>query len=413
MACTPRHTAQLVPVGEGYAATSVNTAVFRTDALTTIADTQFVAFYDADGWLTLGKRHIDSHEWILRRTQYTGNVLDAHNVISIGADSKGFLHVSFDHHGQRLNYCRSVAPFALELGDKEPMTGEDEESVTYPEFHKMASGRLVFVYRDGASGRGNLVMNVYDDSLRIWHRVHSNLISGEEQRNAYWQICTDRQGTMHLSWVWRETWLVETNHDLCYARSTDEGRTWQRSDGSPYELPITAQSAEVAWHIAQGSELINQTGMCADQQGRPMIATYWREASDSIPQYRLVWYDGSEWKAEQVSDRKSPFSLSGGGTKMIPIARPRIVAGEDGISLFFRDEERGSRVSVFHKESMSDEAWSVADLTDFAVDAWEPMIDTELWRSHGRIDLFVQRTQQGDGERATQLAPQMIYILEL
>lgn len=50
-------------------------------------------------------------------------------------DGEGYMHVSFDHHGHPLNYCRSIAPGSLELGDKMPMTGVDEGNVTYPEFY--------------------------------------------------------------------------------------------------------------------------------------------------------------------------------------------------------------------------------------------------------------------------------------
>ena len=87
--------------------------------------------------------------------------------------------------------------------------------------------------------------------------------------------------------------IVETNHDLCYARSSDNGFTWQRSDGTPYSLPITLSTAEVAWPVPQNSELINQTGMTADVDGHPYIATYWRDAGSAVPQYRLVWHDGT------------------------------------------------------------------------------------------------------------------------
>ena len=41
--------------------------------------------------------------------------------------------------------------------DKEPMIGNEEEDVTYPEFHLLADGGLLFVYRSGASGRGRFV----------------------------------------------------------------------------------------------------------------------------------------------------------------------------------------------------------------------------------------------------------------
>ena len=116
----------LVEVGKGYSQTSVNTAVFRNNSLVTQGDEQYISYYDAEGFLTLGKRNLHAGQWTLHRTQYKGNVKDAHNVISMMLDGDGYIHVAFDHHGQPLNYCRSIAPHSLELGEKEPSDGVDE-----------------------------------------------------------------------------------------------------------------------------------------------------------------------------------------------------------------------------------------------------------------------------------------------
>ena len=215
----------LVEVGQGFSGTSVNTTVFRNNALTTHGEWQYICYYDDEGWLVVGKRQLGNHEWTLQRTPYQGNVADAHNVASMIVDRDGYIHLSFDHHGHPLNYCRSVAPYSLTMGEKQPMTGDDEDNVTYPEFYTLQNGDLLFAYRSGSSGRGNLVLNRYDVKSKQWQRVQSVLIDGENQRNAYWQLYVDRQGVIHLSWVWRETWMVETNHDLCYARSLDNGVT--------------------------------------------------------------------------------------------------------------------------------------------------------------------------------------------
>lgn len=402
----------LVEVGKGYSCTSVNTAVFRNNSLVTHGDQQYISYYDADGYLVLGKRKLDSEQWTLHRTQYKGNVKDAHNVISMMVDGEGYLHVSFDHHGHKLNYCRSIAPGSLELGAKIPMTGDDEGNVTYPEFYPLAGGDLLFVYRSGSSGRGNLVMNHYSLKDHKWTRVQDVLIDGEDKRNAYWQLYVDEKGTIHLSWVWRETWNVETNHDICYARSFDKGVTWHKSNGERYELPIRLSNAEYACRLPQNSELINQTSMSADAAGNPYIATYWRDSDSDIPQYRIVWNDGKMWHNRQVMERKTPFSLKGGGTKMIPIARPRIVVEGGEVFYIFRDEERGSRVSMAHAADISTNKWTITDLTDFSVDAWEPSHDTELWKKQRKLHLFVQHTRQGDGERTAEIEPQMIYVLE-
>ena len=84
--------------GYGYAANSVNTAIFRTNSLVTHKDSQYLAFWDGEGYLVLGKRGVDSEKWTLCVTQHRGNVKDAHNVISLMVDGEGYLHVAFDHH---------------------------------------------------------------------------------------------------------------------------------------------------------------------------------------------------------------------------------------------------------------------------------------------------------------------------
>lgn len=411
-----------IPVADGYAATSVNTAVFRGSSLVSDARRQYIAFYDPEGRVVVGYRDHGTGSWTLKATPYKGNVKDAHNVISLGIDGNGLLHLSFDHHGHPLRYARAIAPGSIEFGPLEPMVGTQEEDVTYPDFYTLPDGDLLFAYRSGASGRGNLVLNRYSAKDRKWSRVHDILIDGENARNAYWQMCTDSHGTIHLSWVWRETWLVETNHDLCYARSRDGGKTWERSDGTPYTLPITASTAEVAVHVPQNSELINQTSMSADKDGNPYIATYWRDADSKVPQYRLVWNNGKGWKQSQVGERTEPFSLSGGGTKMIPVARPVTVCGKKKVYLVFRDAERGSKVSVASlpsKKLKKDKAiapsdWKVEDVTGYSVDAWEPTFDRTLWNSRNRLQLFVQPVSQGDGEKVVENAlPSLIRVMEI
>lgn len=409
---------KLVPAGKrGYSQTSVNTAIFRKNSIITHNGIQYIAFYDENGYLTLGKRELGNTQWTFYLSQYKGNCEDAHNVISIMVDGEGFLHVAFNHHGSSLNYCRSLRPGSLILGNKEIMVGRDETEVTYPEFYRLTNGDLIFVYRSGGSGRGNLIMNRYEAKTKTWQRVQNVLIDGENERNAYWQLYVDNVNTIHLSWVWRETPDVATNHDLCYARSRDGGVTWEKSDGEKYRLPITAENAEYVWHIPQDSELINQTGMCADKNGNPYIATYWRDRESTVPQYRLVWFDGETWHMQQVFERKTPFTLKGGGTKRIPISRPQLVIdnerGKNNLYYIFRDEERGDKVSLASTRDLEKGIWETRDLTDFSVGAWEPTYDTELWREEHKLHLFVQHTDQGDGEKTGLLSPQPVYILEV
>ncbi|MBN2612280.1 MAG: BNR repeat-containing protein [Bacteroidales bacterium] len=402
-------------IGPGWSRTSVNAVIFRKNSVVTFRNHQFVAYYDSLGYMTLARRKHGSEKWTVKQTRYKGNVKDAHNSISIMVDGKGYLHFSWDHHNNPLNYARSLKPLSLELSEKMPMTGKNEEVVSYPEFYRLPDGDLLFFYRLGGSGNGNMVINRYYHKTSEWKRVHDVLIDGENKRNAYWQATVDGLGTIHVSWVWRETPDVASNHDLCYAKSDDGGVTWKKSDGTVYNLPITAATAEYACKIPPKSELINQTSMAADSKGRPYIVSYWREQGNQVPQYFMVYRNGDKWNVSQVSQRKEPFSLSGMGTKKIPISRPQVVVDErNGIQpvVLFRDLERGSHVTIAVCENPGENDWRYTDLTAYSVGDWEPTYDTELWRNRKELHIFVQNVGQGDAETQVSIEAQPVRILE-
>lgn len=396
-------------VGLGWSNNSVNTVIFRNNALTSFKGVQYTAYYDPEGRMVLAKRNLNSKKWETVVTPYTGNVKDAHNDISIVIDSEGYLHVSWDHHDTRLRYARSKKAYSLELGEEQPMTGEDELKVTYPEFHNLPNGKLLFCYRSGASGRGNMIMKSFDVKTQQWTSLQNNLIDGENQRSAYWQMYVGKKG-IYISWVWRESWDVSTNHDLCYAFSPDGGKTWQKSTGEKYTLPITKQTAEHAWEIPQNSSLINQTAMTVDDQGNPYIATYWD--NNGIPQYKVVYLSNGKWNLINTSFHLNPFSLGGGGTKRIPISRPEILVDKSMLYLLFRDEERENKITLGYT-NLQNKDWKLQDLSRFTVGQWEPNFDKELWEQKKQLHIFLQNVSQADGEGLAKVAPQMVQVLEV
>lgn len=404
--------AKLLPIAPGWAGTSVNVVIFRKNSVTTHENSQVASFYDQEGRVILARRKLDSTNWDIQKTQYTGNVRDAHNSISIAFDGKGMLHMAWDHHNHPLRYARGLT----ELGGKQSMTGQRENRVSYPEFYNLPDDGLLFIYRDGASGSGNLVVNRYDAQTSQWRQLHANLISGQGQRNAYWQAAVDQKGTVHLSWVWRESPDVASNHDMCYARSTDGGVTWTKTTGEQYSLPITAETAEYAARIPAAHELMNQTSMTSDSQGRPYIATYWRDEGADIPQYHVIYHDGAKWQVSNVGQQTIAFRLGGGGTKRVPISRPQILAdatgGVDRAYLLFRDEGRGNKVSLASCPDLSKGQWRVEDLTTGSVQMWEPTYDPITWQRDKVIHALVQQAEQGDGERVVETGPRMVYLLE-
>ncbi len=406
---------RIIQVSSGWANNSINTVVFRKNSLCTFKNTQYISYYNKEGFVVLGKRKLTASKWELKITDLKGDVTDAHRSISIMTDGDGYLHISWNHHGNTLHYCKSVAPGSLQMTTELPMTGSHEKNVTYPEFHTLPNGNLLFFYRDGQSGQGNLVINWYNKNEKQWKQLHSNLIDGEKERNAYWQTCVDKKGTIHISWVWRESPDVASNHDMCYARSTDGGVTWENSKGEKYSLPINATTAEYVCRIPQKSELINQTSMCTDDEGNPCIASYWKEKGDIVPQYHIIYKTNNQWQVESLGFRKTAFSLSGAGTKRIPISRPQVISwknnGNNCVAVIFRDEELGNKVSAAMNSNIGKSKWTVTNLTNESVGSWEPSYDTELWKTKKKLNLFVQYTDQKDGEGKADIAPQQVKII--
>jgi hypothetical protein len=403
-------------IGPGWAKTSVNAPIFRKNSVVSAGGSQFVAYYDSAANVVLAKRSHGTDEWEIYTTQYKGNVYDAHNVISIMVDGNGYLHMGWDHHNNPLNYCKSVEPYSCELGEKEPMTGENENVVSYPEFYKFSNGDLLFAYRDGGSGNGNLVLNRYRISTGKWERVQTNLIDGEGQRNAYWQIHIDKQDRILVSWVWRETPDVASNHDMCFACSDDGGLSWEKSNGEAYNLPINIESAEVVFPIQQNSNLINQTSMTSDDEGNVYIATYYKAMGDSCTQFHLIYSNGEKWAHSTVTNRSFDFNLSGMGSRSVPISRPQIVVlgteKNKKVHVIYRDEEHNNKVCI-SSANVNKFDWQLNVLNTQSIGRWEPSFDTELWLKEQKLYLYLQNVGQGQGETTVKLKPQMVSILEV
>ncbi len=399
-------TARVLPLADNaYAGSSINVVANSRQSLFTEGRTQYAAFYDADGFMVLAKRTIGEDRWQTQRTAHKGNVADAHNSISLAVDGAGYLHVSWNHHVSPLHYARSIAPGSLELAPATAMTGKHEERVTYPQFFRLPSGDLLFAYRDGESGKGALVLNRYTTASNRWSTIQPNLIDGEGQRSPYWGLWVDRKGTLHLAWIWRESPDVATNHDIAYARSSDGGVTWTRSDGAALALPITAATAEYAQRIPQNSNLMNSPDVGADRDGHPYICTYWSPTPGAKPQFHVLMHDGKTWQLIPGPVASDSFNLAGAGTRHPPISRAALLvdtpSGYSSLHLVYRDDARGGRIIAATWDSRKPREWADRELTTESVGAWEPAFDPIAWDRFHQVHLLVQNVSQRDGDDRT------------
>jgi hypothetical protein len=227
-------------------------------SLLTQGDRQFAAYYDAERHMTVASRKLDEKDWHRVRLPEVLN-WDSHNSVTLAVDSAGCLHLSGNMHVRPLVYFRTAKALDIDSFERAPMTGARENRVTYPAFLNGPSGELIFTYRDGSSGNGDQVYNVYDTTQRTWRRLlDTSLCTGNGKMNAYLSgPARGPDGLFHLCWVWRDTPDCATNHDLSYARSRDMIH-WENAAGEALELPITLESRGVVVDpVPPGGGVIN------------------------------------------------------------------------------------------------------------------------------------------------------------
>lgn len=307
-------------------------------ALLTVGDRQAVGYYDADRRLTVAVRSLGERTWTfvpLPRT--TG--WDSHNSVAMAVDSDGFVHLAADMHASPLVYFRSRHPLdePFTADSFEPlhrMTGDRQDRVTYPVFLQDAAGELVFMHRHGSSGDGDQIINRYDAATRSWRRlVDAPLTCGRRDgatMNAYFEgPIRGPDGLFHLAWVWRDTPDCDTCHDVCYARSRDLVH-WERSDGTPLDLPITAETCEVVDPVPPGQGLINGLVRIGfDARHRPVLSYHaYDEAGRS--QIRAARLEDGRWRIRQTSHWDHRWEFGGGGTIDFEVRIGPVEASENG-----------------------------------------------------------------------------------
>ncbi len=291
---------------------------------------QFVAYYDAERRITVAGRKLGEAQWTrvqpegveVPRQKRRSNVTawDSHNTLRLALDRDGCLHLSGNMHVNPLVYYRTRVPFDVSTLERiDRMTGERETRCTYPVFFKNAEGDLLFRYRDGSSGNGADLYNIYDAATRTWRRmIDTPLLDGEGERNGYAiEPTLGPDGRFHLVWMWRETPDCATNHTISYARSRDFVH-WENSRGEPLKLPITLATGDVIDAAKPGQGLINMTfNLGFDAQQRPLVVYHRYDAQLHSQAYiaRPVAPGASGgWEVRQLSAWDFTWAFSGGGS---------------------------------------------------------------------------------------------------
>jgi hypothetical protein len=317
-------------------------------ALLTHGNKQFAAYFDADRRLSVAERSLDSTSWKITKLESTLE-WDSHNYVTLAVDRKGFLHLSGNMHVVPLVYFRSERPLdASSLKAVHGMTGERESRTTYPVFYQGPEGELIFSYRDGSSGQGDTLFNIYDEETRTWGRLYDvPLFDGKGRMNAY-PVGPERgpDGYYHLTWVWRDSIMAETNHDLCYMRSRDF-KTWETVSGRPVHLPVTPDNKDVvADPIPTRGGIINGSGKVGFDARGGLVLAYHKFDPNGKTQLYFARPSDDGWKIVQASDWDYRWEIQGGGSLSAEITHGGL-RNEDGVlSIGIRHVKEGGGLWV-------------------------------------------------------------------
>jgi hypothetical protein len=385
----------------------MNGESFQQDGITTVAGWQYAAFWDQSGYVNLSRRQLPAGAWQnLRLTDYATTSTDSHNTISIGISRQdGTIHLAFDMHSSVLRYRKSVAGLATSPATaawrtssfgavQTSLTGAAMPTMTYPQFLTTPAGKLQLALRTGTSGAGDEVLYEYAGST--WTALGKFIDGTTANNNAYlFGLEYDTTGLLHATWTVRETSNASTNHDLFYAYSRDDGRTWRNNAGSVIattgSTPLISNATGLrVWAIGQNRGLINQESQVVDKAGIVhVLASHLPASAPSNSDFTAArenavlvhyWRD----KASKVWHQTyTPFlERSSRGDIAVDAADNLYVASGD------------SSTRKLHIETASKASnWSDWTLryTSAAIYYSDPLIDHERLRTLGVMSIFAPR----------------------
>ncbi len=369
----------LMPRGSTYGR-SVNGNAFQTEALLTYNGYQYVSWYHQglnDEDVYIARRDLTGNTWQLLDTVKNfdngdATAWDAHNVISIGVSGDGRIHFSWDMHNQTLRYLNTTPGVVTNPAGTTWITsifnaersslnsgGSPISDVTYPQFITKANGDMIFNYRTGSSGSGNVWMTTYRTATGLFdapHQIIDGTATGVSYSDPYGTTSTDRNayingmnidgtGRIHMSWVWRETATGGSNHDISYAYSDDGGDTWLNNAGvvvGTIANPITMEAQVgnnskglIVVPMDRGNTLMNQQAQTADNFGGVHMVM-WHKTDDAPKQTGFTTTPAAYFHyfrdpaTGQWTRNSLPTVRADGVTPLVVGARPDVAYDGDG-----------------------------------------------------------------------------------
>jgi len=251
------------------------TGYAEANKIVTLGDKTHVGWLDsvADGF-RVRVRTLDRTSGRWSETVTLGEAHDNHGGPALVVDSRGFLHAVYFPHHHPFRYRRSKRPGDASEWEEEIQFGE---RLTYPTLVCGPDDTLYLTCRRSFSDRpwqvelwtkppgGQWQTSTTIAAARFTGYAHfQESLAWSPDRRLLHLCCrihekTDKEGYGRIQTVG-------------FLESDDYGRSWRRSDGSPIELPATAESIEVLESGGVDAGRILRAGAVAvDPEGTPHL----------------------------------------------------------------------------------------------------------------------------------------------
>lgn len=369
---------------------------YTQDSICTVGDVQYAVWYDAAGALLIGKRTLPSEAWTtFDLTTISGNPLvlpvdtDSHNTVSMIVDQQGFIHIAANMHGDVLRYVRSSAANDITTWTAPGMTGLNEAQVTYPRFALHPDGTLFFMYRDGASGNGDVYLNRRNVG-GSWTQL-GMLASGKAtNENPYEsRFAISEAGTLGVAFTWRPNGGDHnSNADIHFIKSTDKGGAWTSVSNVAVATPLVHvnTSALALDTAATNSGIINQFGFDWDSNEIPHMAMTLADGTTPDRNIHHIYWSGSAWVNQKVTDLRN-----GMGYNDMP-TRPAVACTADGRTLLLTSYIRVTKNrGTFRIIDVTDGAATDVSVADLDGRDWEMTYDGRALRERNELNVMLSQ----------------------
>jgi hypothetical protein len=391
--------------------THVNGRTHQQTPIVTHKGFQYTTYFNGNRHLCVARRKLPSGDWkIIEFEDHVFESSDSHNTAVIGiCEGDGTIHLAFDHHANELKYRVSElgaasSPDRVEwsaslFGAVTDQLGSLErvDRFTYPRFFNAPNGNLMLSYRYFTSGNGDSRIEEYNAQTHDWTPGLGRFVArdigkykhdGEtsDYRCAYMNNLTYAGDRLHASWVWRDRFKktsFSNQHDICYAYSDDDGRTWRNSNGSIIGETGTDRvihldsSGLVVVPVERGFGLTNQNGHFAYPDGSIHIVVLQAEKKGERSMYHHHWRDKKgKWSSE-------PLPFSGG--------RPKILGDRDGnLFLFYEDDDALNIAKGIPNSSATQWRWEPIYQEKAVEMGGEAVVDFTRWEKEKVISAYMQ-----------------------